>query len=351
MTDTDFNQALWQAVINRDSRFDGQFFYGVLTTGVFCRPSCSSRNPKVENVRFFRLPSLAQKAGFRPCKRCHPEEATSHDPTVVRAEKLCRILEEEVEEGGSLESYGKSLRINPDHLRKTFKQVVGLTPKQYRGAVMKGRLQAALKENSNVAQAIYQAGYGSSSRVYEQGDSLLGMSPATFAKGGKGAEIAYEIEDSPFGRLLVACTEKGICHLSLGQDDHLIAELKKDYPFAQVSQGDGRIKGWISDILSHLEGRLPNLKLPLDIRATAFQTQVWHALQKIPLGETRSYRDIAQSLGKPKSARAVGRACASNPVSLVIPCHRAVGSAGSLTGYRWGIERKAALLKHEKTKG
>jgi len=195
-----------------------------------------------------------------------------------------------------------------------------------------------------------QAGHVSSKRTYEQGNALLGMSPASFAKGGKGAKIAYEISDSPFGQLLVACTEKGICHLSLGADDHLIAELKKDYPQAQICQGDGRIRGWVDDVLKHLEGQLPHLNLPLDIRATAFQTQVWHALQKIPLGKTRSYKEIAMSLGKPKSARAVGRACASNPVSLIIPCHRAVGSAGSLTGYRWGIERKSALLTFEESR-
>ena len=204
-----------------------------------------------------------------------------------------------------------------------------------------------MREIPNVAQAIYEAGYGSSSRVYEKGDSLLGMSPATYAKGGRGAEIVFEIKDSPFGRLLVAATEQGICHLSLGEDDHLIAELHKDFPKAQIKQGEGRLKGWIGDILTHLDGRLPHLTLPLDIRATAFQAQVWQALQKIPFGETQSYKEIALSLGKPKSARAVGRACASNPVSLVIPCHRAVGSGGSLTGYRWGIERKAALLEHE----
>jgi len=348
MIDMDFNQIFWQAVIDRNSSFDGEFFYGVLSTGIFCRPSCASRNPKQENVRFFRSPSLAQKAGFRPCKRCHPEQIHLVSPAVQKAEKLCRRIEENTEGDLSFEDLAEEFGGNLDHLRKIFKEVVGLTPKQYGTAVKKDRLRVALREGMTVARAIYEAGYGSLSRVYEYGDGFLGMSPATYAKGGQGVSIAYEISDSPFGRLLIACTEKGICHLSLGEDEFLISELQQDYPFAKISYGDGRIEAWFEEILNHLSGKMPHLNLPLDVRATAFQAQVWRALQEIPVGKTLSYLEIAASLGKPKSARAVGRACALNPVSLIIPCHRAVGSTGKLTGYRWGVERKAALLKHEK---
>lgn len=338
----------WTQVAAR--RPGGDFVYAVVTTGVYCKPGCSSRQPKRGNVRFFDTNDAAETAGFRPCKRCRPDQAQFVDPRMAAVAETCRLIEE-AETPPPLEALGDAVGYSPFHLQRMFQTIVGVSPKQYADAVRAQRLRRGLKAGDGVAGALYGAGYGSSSRVYEKSDVLLGMTPASYAGGGRGAVIAYTLTDSPLGRVLAAATEKGLCMVSLGTDDGaLVQELNTDFPHARIHQDDSRLRPMIQAVLRHLEDGAPMAGLPLDVRATAFQWQVWQALSAIPAGETRTYGELAAMLGKPKAARAVGRACATNPVSLVIPCHRAVGSDGSLTGYRWGKDRKRTLLARERSR-
>ena len=341
--------ARWRAVIDRDPHFDGTFVYGVASTGIYCRPSCKSRQPRRERVSFYPLPEAAERAGYRACKRCRPETVAAADPQVATVREMCRVIEA-VDDGiPTLAELAQAVGGSPHHLQRTFTRIMGISPHQYGEALRLERLKGALKEGEPVTMALYGAGYGSSSRLYEKAPRHLGMTPASYAKGGQGADIVFAIVDSPLGRLLVAGTGRGLCHVSLGDDDaYLESELAGDYPAARVGRDDGALAEATGILLAHLDGRLPHVELPLDIRATAFQWQVWQCLRAIPPGQTRSYGDIAEELGKPKAARAVGRACATNPVSLVVPCHRAIGGSGSLTGYRWGVERKRELLRREK---
>jgi AraC family transcriptional regulator of adaptative response/methylated-DNA-[protein]-cysteine methyltransferase len=348
-------ESYWQAVQTRDAGADGLFFYGVRSTGIYCRPTCPSRRPRRDQVVFFALPEAAEQAGFRPCQRCHPHEAAAHEPQVELIQRACTYIAERADSAPTLEQIGQAVGLSPYHLQRTFKRIMGITPRQYAEACRMGRLKARLKEGDDVTTALYEAGYGSSSRLYEQAPARLGMTPATYRRGGLGARIGYAITDSPLGRLLVAATERGICFVSLGDDDtELQAALKREYPAAEIardptgSSGDGPgLHAWVGAILGHLRGQQPHLDLPVDVRATAFQWRVWEALRAIPYGSTRSYRAVAESLGQPTAARAVARACATNPVALVVPCHRVVGEDGGLRGYRWGAERKRALLAQE----
>ena len=271
------------------------------------------------------------------------------DPRLALVGRTCRLIEAAEDRIPTLAELGRATGMSPHHLQRVFTRLVGLSPRKYGEVLRLGRLKAGLKAGNGVADALYGAGYGSSSRLYEKAPAHLGMTPASYARGGRGAEIAFATAASPLGRLLVAATEKGVCMVALGDDDGVLERaLRDDYPAAEIVSDGGRLKGPLGAVLDHLSGKLPHLDLPLDVRATAFQWRVWECLRDIPKGETRSYKDIAAALGKPGAARAVGRACATNPVAIVIPCHRAVSADGGLTGYRWGIGRKKKLLARER---
>ncbi len=341
----------WQAVATRDAALDGAFVYAVASTGVFCRPSCPSRRPRRDRVRFFDDAPAAVAAGFRACLRCRPEAAAVADPERRIVEAVCKALAEAEEAIPTLDALAAAVGVSPHHLQRVFTRATGLSPRRYAEAQRRQRFTAGLRQGVPVTAALYDAGYGSSSRLYEKADAHLGMTPASYAKGGAGATMAFSLADSPLGRLLVAATERGVCAVCLGDaDDALETELRRDFPAAEIRRDDGALGAHLAAVLDHLAGRLARLDLPLDVRATAFQWQVWRALAAIPRGQTRSYGAIAADLGRPAAARAVGRACGLNPVALVIPCHRAVGGDGTLTGYRWGVERKRRLLDLEKSK-
>jgi AraC family transcriptional regulator of adaptative response/methylated-DNA-[protein]-cysteine methyltransferase len=343
------DEARWQAVLSRDATRDGAFVYAVRSTGVFCRPSCPSRRPKRANVAFFDLPEAAAASGFRPCRRCRPEAAQSLDPALKAVRQACRLIECQEEGVPTLAALGRAVGLSPWHLQRLFKRHLGISPRDYADARRLGRTRRALKDEANVGHAVYAAGYGSSSRLYERAAAQLGMTPATYRKGGAGAVIGYATGDSPFGRLLVAATATGVCFVALGDDDPELAEtLEAEFPAAELAPDRARLKPWLDATLRYLAGREPSLDLPLDVRATAFQWRVWQALRAIPAGQTRSYGAIAKQLGEPGAARAVGRACATNPVAIAIPCHRAVREDGALGGYRWGLARKDALLATER---
>jgi AraC family transcriptional regulator of adaptative response/methylated-DNA-[protein]-cysteine methyltransferase len=349
-------ESYWQAVQTRDAGADGMFFYAVRSTGIYCRPTCPSRRPRRDQVLFFQQPDAAEQAGFRPCLRCSPHKASAHEPQVELIQRACDYIAERADDAPTLEEIGQAVGLSPYHLQRTFKRIMGITPRQYAETCRVDRLKTRLKEGDDVTTALYEAGYGSSSRLYEQAPARLGMTPATYRRGGLGAQISYTIADSPLGRLLVAATERGVCFVSLGNDESTLdAALRSEYPAAELTR-DGvdpaaspvpALRAWVGAILDHLRGQQPHLDLPVDVRATAFQCRVWEALRAIPYGSTRSYRAVAEALGQPGAARAVARACATNPVALVIPCHRVIGEDGELRGYRWGAERKRELLDQE----
>lgn len=336
----------WRIVLARDRRYDGAFVYAVRSTGIYCRPSCASRRPRREQVTFFPIPEAAEREGFRACRRCRPAEANGADSIVALVREACRALD--AAEPPRLETLAGRLGTRPHQLVRAFKRVVGITPKEYRDARRVARFKHELKRRAHVSPAVYEAGYGSSSRVYERANAQLGMTPATYARGGVGAEIAYAVVPCPLGRLLVAATPRGVCRISLGADAAALeAELAAEFPAAHIRKDRTGLERWVAAILRHLDGREPHLDLPLDIRATAFQRRVWQELRHIPYGETRSYAEVARRIGRPTATRAVARACATNPAVLVIPCHRVVREDGDLGGYRWGVERKRTLLETE----
>src|SRR5437879_3515080 len=329
----------WRAVLARDWRFDGAFVYAVRSTGIYCRPSCASRRPRRTQVTFFPIPEAAEREGYRACLRCRPAEAKSTDPAVALVRDACRAIES-----------GAVRATRPRQLARAFKRVLGITPKQYADARRVARFKQELKRRKHVSPALYEAGYSSASRVYERSHEQLGMTPATYARGGAGIGIAYVSVRPSLGRLLVAATERGVCRVMLGDNaEALEADLLSEFPTARVVQDQsGKLAGWVGAILAYLDGREPHLDLPLDIRATAFQRRVWQELQRIPFGKTRSYGEVARRIGQPNATRAVARACATNPAALIIPCHRVVREDGDLGGYRWGLERKRALLDQER---
>lgn len=341
----------WRAVLNREAACDGAFVYAVRSTGVFCKPSCPSRRPKREHVAFFALPEAAESAGFRACLRCRPADAIIHEPQLELVQRVCRLIEDSLDgEGGGirLHALGTAVGLSPYHLQRVFKRVMGITPRQYAEAYRVGRLKAGLQGGETVTNALYDSGYTSSSRLYEQADTRLGMTPASYRRGGKGMRIVYTVTGCPLGRLLVAATERGICAVRMGDTDaELEAILAGEYHAASIEKDDGALGAWVTAILAYMQGAQPHLDLPLDVRATAFQWRVWEELRRIPSGSTRSYAQVAASMGKPSAVRAVANACASNPVALVVPCHRVIREDGSLGGYRWGLARKEALLALE----
>jgi len=344
----DSQDEFWKAVLSKDRRYDGRFVFAVSSTLIYCRPSCPSRRPKRENVSFFALPALAESAGFRACRRCHPADALRGDPQVEMVQKVCRLIEAGNGEPVTLDSLSEQVGVSSFHLQRTFKSIMGLSPSDYAETRRVNKFKQQVQSGEKITNAIYDAGFGSSSRLYELAPSQLGMTPATYGKGGRGAVIRYTIGDSPLGRLLVGSTEKGVCSVRLGEaDDVLTKELQQEFSAAEILSDDEHLRPALAAVLEHLNDKTPRIDLPLDIRATAFQRQVWEQLQKIPLGETHSYTQVAKAIGNEKAVRAVARACASNPVALVIPCHRVIREDKSLGGYRWGLERKKKLLERE----
>lgn len=336
----------WQAVMHRDASQDGQFVFAVQTTGVYCRPSCKCRQPLRQNVHFYDSPAQAEAAGFRACKRCTPDRLAFEAEIGAR---VCAFIDAHLDERLTLDRLGEAVGLSPAHLQRVFKQVTGVSPRQYVEARRVGQLKANLREGQPIASALYDAGFSSSSRVYEDAGAKLGMTPAAYRKGGAGMHIRYTISECPLGYLLVGATERGLCAVSLGDSPAAVEQwLQTDYPQAELEQADAGLATAVDQLLRHLAGELPHLDLPLDVQATAFQLRVWEALRQIPYGQTRSYAQVAQALGEPTAARAVARACATNRVALVIPCHRVVRGDGDLSGYRWGVDRKAALLATER---
>jgi AraC family transcriptional regulator of adaptative response/methylated-DNA-[protein]-cysteine methyltransferase len=341
----------WEAVIARDSKHDGDFFFAVSTTGVYCRPSCAARRPRRENVQFFRTPDAAEQAGYRACLRCRPRAFTGNaESDGIKA--ICRFIEQHLDEPLTLGRLAKEFQQSPFRLQRRFKAVLGITPREYADSCRLRTLKHRLQSGDSVTRAMYDAGYGSSSRLYERTASQLGMTPDKYRRGAIAATIRYTCADSPLGRMLIAATEKGICAIQFARTDgELIEGLKREFPFAMRKTDGGGLQSWVNALLRHLRGKDLNSSLPLDIRATAFQRRVWAYLQSIPFGETKSYSEVAKAIGNPRACRAVARACATNPVAVAIPCHRVVREDGSMGGYRWGVERKKTLLQMERGAG
>jgi len=345
----DSSKALWRACLDRDRAYDGRFIIGVRTTGIYCRPSCPARKPRRENVLFFTAPELARQAGFRACKRCHPDRVSLRDPAAERALSICHFIRSATDEPVTLARLGKRFSLSPAHLQRVFKQYVGLSPLEYAEAVRMDQLKLALRQGASVTDAIYASGFSSSSRVYERAARSMGMTPRRYRERGLGERIRYSVVPSSLGQLLVASTDKGICAVQLGDEaEGLERILREEFSAAEIERDDRAHAAWVRGVVAIAEGRAPNDSLPLDVRGTAFQMQVWHALQKIPRGETRSYAEVARSIGRPEAIRAVASACGANPAALVVPCHRVVQSDGGLGGYHWGIERKRRLLGAER---
>lgn len=343
----DQNQ-LWTAFEARDAQADGQFVVAVLSTGIYCKPSCPARRPKRENVRFYPLCEAAEQAGYRACKRCRPNQVEASNPRLAAIRKAARLIDE-ADAIPTLTMLGRAVGISPHHLQRLFTEIVGVSPRAYGEAKRVAKLKADLKKGEPVAQAMYGAGYGSASRLYEKAKAELGMTPARYRKGGVGEAVRFAIKKSPLDLLLVAATERGVCMIALGDDEAKLAKaLKAEFPEASFSRDESGLGAYVEPIVRHLSGKLPHLDLPLDVRATAFQRRVWQELQRIPSGQTASYQEIAKRIGNPRAVRAVANACANNPVPLVVPCHRVVHANGALGGYRWGPKRKQVLLARER---
>src|SRR5690348_5899757 len=339
---------LWDAVVARNRSFDGALYYAVKTTRIYCRPTCASRRPKPENVEFFFDPDSAEQAGFRACKRCHPRKQTaSRKLELVR--DVCRSVEQNVDSPLPMKQLSAQLKMHPAMLDRAFKQSTGITVKQYAEARRLSLFKTALRFGRDVTTAIYEAGYNSSSRVYEHSNLRLGMTPAAYGKGGDGVRIRYAIAPYAAGRALLGVTDKGVCSVKLGDDPaRLRHELEGEFPKAELIDAGDDLKEWMNNLLRRLEGEVNLPDLPIDVRATAFQRRVYEELKRIPAGETRTYSQIAKKLGGESGRRAVARACATNNVAVLIPCHRVVRTDGGMGGYRWGIERKQTLLSHER---
>ena len=352
----------WNSVLSRDKESDGDFIYAVVTTGIYCRPSCPSKRPNRKNVKFFPSIEQAEKEGFRACQRCSPGRTGDSMAAIQRARAFIdRSISEFGDERLTLDRIAREAGLSPHHLQRRFKAAIGITPAEYSRARRSEKLKEELRRGETVSRATFGAGYGSSSRVYESADAQLGMTPATYQRGGAGARIEYVVPRTSLGYLLVAATHRGVCAVTLGDDPATLeAGLAAEYPAADRDRVDTpshmsnavhstALESWVADIVAAIEHGRAGSELPLDLQATAFQWKVWRELQKIPAGETRSYSDVAASIGAPRAVRAVASACAQNPVALVIPCHRVLRRGGELGGYRWGVERKQKLLEKEST--
>jgi AraC family transcriptional regulator, regulatory protein of adaptative response / methylated-DNA-[protein]-cysteine methyltransferase len=337
----------YAAVSRRDGAFDGRFFYGVQTTGVYCRPSCAARSALRKNVSFHLSCETAERAGFRPCKRCRPNEPSQQERHAEIVRQACRVIDQ-AEEIPSLADIARQVGVSPFHFHRVFEQITGVTPKGYADARRAARVQDRLGSSESVTNAIYDAGFNASSRFYENATERLGMTPSAYRKGGIDASIHFAVAQCSLGAILVATTEKGVCAISFGDDpDALVRDLQDRFPKVELVGGDGEFERLVARVVGFVEAPGQGLDLPLDIRGTAFQQRVWQALRAIPAGSTASYARIAAEIGAPAAVRAVARACANNTLAVAIPCHRVVRSDGALSGYRWGVERKRALLDRE----
>lgn len=337
----------WASVMARDINADGEFVYAVKSTGIFCRPSCPSRRPRRDQVEFFANPRKAEQAGYRPCRRCTPSQPNEQ---VRKVQAACRYLEENLDTAVTLNDVADRAGMSPFHFQRLFKKIVGISPREYQQSRRAAQFRSALRTEQRITDAIYEAGYGSSSRVYEHSSTMLGMTPSAFRRRGEGVVIRFTVITTELGKLLMATTPRGICSVRFGESDAaLITELKCEFGAADISRDDAGLKAEAAKVRQLLGSQHVPASLDLDIRGTAFQQMVWNALRSIPRGETRTYTEIAASIGRPKSVRAVANACASNPVAVLVPCHRVVQKSGSLSGYRWGVQRKAALLRGEQS--
>src|SRR3989442_4959518 len=339
----------WKAVLFRNDSFDGAFVFAVRSTKIYCRPSCPARRPTKEHVTFFPGSIEAEQSGFRPCHRCQPSDTgpSSKDKLVDR---VCKYIEANLPHKLTLAILSREVGLSPFHFQRTFKRVLGVSPRQYVEARRLARMKRFLRNSETVNNSLYNAGFSSRSRVYENVPGGFGVNPGEFRRGGKGLQIRYSIIDSPLGRLLVAATERGVCGVCIGDSDAFVERsLAEDYPSAVLIRNDQGMEEWTGAFAKYFEGERLALNLPLDVKATAFQSRVWKVIQSIPFGKTTTYGKIAKELDEPKGSRAVARACATNPVALVIPCHRVIGKDGNLRGDRWGKRRKQTLLKLEQT--
>ena len=339
----------WKIVLSRDDRFDGDFVFAVRSTRIYCKPSCPARRPGKLQVAFFPGSFEAEQFGFRPCHRCQPRE-TGPSSKAKLVDQVCRYIEDNLRGKLSLVILSRQAGLSPYHFQRTFKKVLGISPREYVKARRLARMKRFLRNGETVNSSLYNAGFSSRSRVYENVPGGLGVNPGEFRRGGEGLRIRYSIIDSPLGRLLVAATERGVCGVCIGDSDAFVENsLTEDYPSAILHRSDEEMKEWTSAFANYFDGDPLAVNLPLDVKATVFQSRVWKIIQSIPFGKTTTYSKIAKQLGEPEASRAVARACATNPAALVIPCHRVIGKDSSLRGYRWGIERKLALLKLEQT--
>ena len=350
------NETYWQAVLERDASMDGVFVMGVKSTGIYCKPSCPARKPRRDRAVFFAGPAEAEAAGFRACLRCRPsghQPATDAEPDEqnLLVERARRYIEDDLGDDAplTLAAIGAHVGASPYHLQRVFTKVMGVSPRRYADTVRLQRLKEGLRAGDDVTGAMYAAGYGSSSRLYESAAASLGMTPGNYRRGGDGVNISYTIVDCSLGRLLVASTGRGVCAVALSMDDaELERHVREEYPAATITRDDEGLVQWAGEVRAHVDRRQQEMNLPVDVQGTPFQLRVWQELRAIPYGETRTYSDVARSLGRPSAARAVARACATNRVALLIPCHRVVREDGSLGGYRWGIDRKRALIEGER---
>lgn len=339
------DEAYWQAVVDRDRHYDGRFVTAVRSTHIYCRPSCPARTPHRENVVFYLRPDEAEAAGFRPCKRCSPN-TQAYEAEI--AERVCRYIDTHLDERLKLDELGTVVALSPQHLQRLFKRALGISPREYLDARRMEHLKGRLKAGDSVTNALYDAGFSSTSRLYERARGTLGMTPADYRKGAKDLHIRYVVASCSLGYVLVASTELGICAVTLGDTPNAVVEaLQSDFPSAHIEVESSQLPESLQVVLQYLEGQQPHIELPLDIRGTAFQQRVWQELRAIPVGETRSYSQIASAIGKPDATRAVARACATNHIAVVIPCHRVVRQDGAMGGYKWGLTRKTELLRRE----
>ena len=345
----------WQAVLNRDSTFDGRFFYGVITTGVYCRPSCGARTPLPKNVRFYASREAAHEDGLRACKRCRPD--TDLNATKVLMHKICRYIEAHYQQRLTLAVLAEQAGMSASHFQRTFKASVGMSPKKYQDGcrirLFKDSLKSHLKTDENITHAMHASGYESSSRLYEKIDTHMGMTPGTYRKGGAGELISYAAAETSLGRVMIGATDRGVCFLQFDDaDDKLLAQLELEYPKADFQpmplEAQPLFDQWITQLNTFLQGRVGVLDLPMDIRGTAFQCMVWDYLVSIPSGTLQSYTEVANGIGKPKAVRAVASACGNNKIAITIPCHRVIRGDGSLAGYKWGLARKRSLIDLER---
>jgi len=341
------NDPRWAAIVARDAKADGTFCYAVTTTGVYCRPSCGARMPKPENVEFHRTGADAERAGFRPCRRCKPEQPALAEQHVARVTALCRLIERS-DHVPSLAELARLAGMSRYHLHRIFKAVTGVTPRAYATAHRARRVRAELDRGSSVTDAIYGAGYNSNGRFYAHSNEVLGMTPTKYRAGGADTEVRFAIGECSLGSVLVAASMRGVCAILIGDNpDRLARDVQDRFPRANLIGGDAAFELLVARVVGFIEAPRLGLDLPLDIQGTSFQQRVWQALRDIPAGRTASYAEIARRIGSPKAGRAVAMACASNALAVAIPCHRVVRKDGGLSGYRWGVERKRALLERE----